>query len=102
MAGRQRMRGSQLVAKQRVAYANSGVEISTGTPAQTAAATEGVNEFDAQMLYANAVRESLGFKEVGRKYRHQKTQLNQQLESAKSEAQMQLIGQGLGLIGGLL
>lgn len=61
-AGFQRMQGSALVAKQRVAYSNSGVDATVGTPADVAAGSLAFNEFDALTLENNAAREALGHK----------------------------------------
>lgn len=61
-AGKQRMAGSQLVAKQFVGYANSGVDPTQGTAARTQEWTRAVSELDAQTLQNNAAREAWGFK----------------------------------------
>lgn len=61
-AGTARTEGTKLQAAQRVAYANSGVDMSVGTPAAVMAETAAVSEYDAKMLENNAAREAWGFK----------------------------------------
>jgi hypothetical protein len=57
-----RLRGAQTVAAQRLAYANSGVDINSGTAAQVQSNTAGAAERDVMTLRANAAREAWGFK----------------------------------------
>jgi hypothetical protein len=64
-AGLIRMQATQLAAKQRVAYANSGVDISQGTPAATMDATRLMGELDAQTALNNAAREAWGYERQG-------------------------------------
>lgn len=64
-AGELRMQASQLAARQRVAYANSGVDVSEGTPAATMAATRMMGELDAQTALNNAAREAWGYQRQG-------------------------------------
>lgn len=60
--GRERMKGSQSVARQFVAYANSGVDPTQGSAARTQEWTKAVSELDAQTIQNNAAREAWGFK----------------------------------------
>lgn len=101
LAGQQRMKGTSLMRRQKVAYANSGVT-ADGTPSQALDSSQFFSEYDAQNLQNNAVREAFGFKEVGRKYRAQRDETKRKMEQAQKEAQLALIGQGISLIGGLL
>lgn len=59
---RLRMLGAQTVAKQKVAYANSGVDPTTGTAAAVQSDTAAMNELDVQTAKNNAAREAWGFK----------------------------------------
>jgi hypothetical protein len=70
-SGRTRMEGSRLVAAQNVAYANSGVDASVGTPVRVMADTAALSELDAKTQENNAAREAWGFKRYGLKYQAQ-------------------------------
>jgi hypothetical protein len=70
-AGQARMGTSRLVAQQRVAYANSGVDPTVGTAARVQAETRAMGELDARTLENNAAREAWGFRTYGLKYRDQ-------------------------------
>lgn len=83
-AGRARMQGSALVAKQRVAFANSGVNPYSGTAANTAASSYVFNEFDALTIENNAAREALGYKRTANRYDEQRKQLIQQYDINQS------------------
>lgn len=61
-AGKLRSQGSQLIARQKVAYANSGVDATVGTPASVMADTRLMSELDAQTAENNAANEVWGFK----------------------------------------
>lgn len=61
-AGRLRTQTSQLIAKQRVAYANSGVELTSGTALDVSASTRMIGELDAKTAENNAAREAWGLK----------------------------------------
>jgi hypothetical protein len=82
-AGNIRMAGSRLIAKQKVAYANSGVESTTGTAAAVQADTRGQVELDAQTEANNAAAEVFGFK-MQKEYA--KKNLQRSLDSANREA----------------
>lgn len=64
-AGQVRSEGSQLQAKQNVAYANSGVDATVGTAATVQAATKSKAELDALTVENNAAREAWGYKAHG-------------------------------------
>lgn len=68
-AGKQRLEGGQLIARQRVAYANSGVDATVGTPATVMENTRATTELDAQTLQNNAAREAWGFKAKAAEFR---------------------------------
>lgn len=70
-SGQARMATSQLIAKQQLAYANSGVDSTVGTPAQVASDTRTLGEMDARQLENNAAREAWGFRTYGSRYREQ-------------------------------
>ena len=64
-AGGMREAGTQLAARQAVAYSNSGVDASSGTPADVIASTSTNSELDALTTENNAAREALGYKKHG-------------------------------------
>lgn len=70
-AAKARTQGSKLIEEQKVAYANSGVDPTTGTAANVMADTRAMSELDAQTLKNNAAREAWGFKRYGLKYGEQ-------------------------------
>lgn len=69
LGGLKRMEGSRTIAQQQVAYANSGVDSTVGTPAQMAGSTRLISEFDAQVAQNNAAREALGHATTADQYR---------------------------------
>lgn len=70
-AGRARIQASQLIAKQQVAYANSGVDPTVGTPTNVMADTRMMSELDAKTIENNAAREAYGFRKYGIQYQGQ-------------------------------
>jgi hypothetical protein len=86
-AGQLRMQASQLAARQRVAYANSGVDISEGTPAATMAATRVMGELDAETAVNNAAREAWGYQRQGAQLQ-QAMQLDQVAASNRKTGQL--------------
>ncbi len=89
-AGQQRMRGSALLAKQRVAFANSGVDMNVGTPVDVAASSALFNEFDALTIENNAAREALGHKRTSHKYKLQTAQLQRDESAAQTADSIRL------------
>ncbi len=61
-SGKTRMLGSQLIAKQKLAYSNSGVDASTGTPASVMADTRLMSELDAETQKNDTAREVWGLR----------------------------------------
>ncbi len=59
-AGAARMRASRVLGQQRLAYAGSGIDATSGTAAQTADSTRIYGELDAATARNNAYREALG------------------------------------------
>lgn len=100
-AGRLRQRGTQLQAEQALAYANSGVDSTVGTPAQVQSATGNVSELDALTTENNALREAWGHKEVGRKYRAQKVALAEEYAAGGTKQALNTASTLLGTAGGL-
>lgn len=72
-SGKARREGTQLIAKQRVAYATSGIDGTSGTAAQVAAESRAMSELDAQTLRNNAMREAWGFKQKAKQIRRQES-----------------------------
>lgn len=91
-AGRARMKGSEMVARQRVAFANSGVDASVGTPAQVASSTSMWAELDAQTTRNNAMRKAFGYKETARKYTQAAESGRLQMDTDRVSFPLRLIG----------
>lgn len=88
-SGKARILGEKLGREQMVAYANSGVDASSGTAAQVLGNTAALSELDAQQLAINAAREAWG-------YREQKKQLKENRDLEAGNINRKAIGQGLG------
>lgn len=84
-ASKTRMGGTQLIAQQKVGYANSGVAIDSGTPASVMADQAAVNELDAKTVENNAAREVWG-------YRLQREQSKKNLQRKYDEYNREAIG----------
>jgi hypothetical protein len=70
-AGRTRMAGGQLAARQQVAFASSGVDPTVGTPADVMADSRMMSELDALTEENNAAREAWGYKKQAEQIRRQ-------------------------------
>jgi len=88
-SGKARAYGAQLAAKQRVAYANSGVDATKGTAAAVQSDTQGLSELDAQTASINAAREAWGYREA-------KKQAKEEYVSKSQTASRKAIGAVLG------
>lgn len=88
-SGKARIMGEKLGREQMVAYANSGVDASSGTAAQVQGNTAALAEMDAQQLAINAAREVYGIRE-------QKKQMKENRELEAENIKRKAIGQGLG------
>lgn len=111
LAGRTRMKGSQIVGQQQLAYANSGVDSTVGTPAQVASSTAALTELEAMTAENNAARSAWGHREVASKYRRQQKyvrdeqraeamKLNHQYQAGASRMNASLLGSVVNLGGG--
>jgi hypothetical protein len=102
-AGKLRMSGAMLAAKQKVAYAASGVDSTVGTAASVQANTAALTELDAMTAENNAAREVWGYKlqvqqskkNLQRKYE----QYNREAIGSALSGAGQIIG-GAGGVGG--
>lgn len=70
----QRMEGGDLVGRQKVAYAASGVDPTVGTAAAVQADTRARSEMDAMQIENNAAREAWGFRTTGKQYKREAQQ----------------------------
>lgn len=91
-AGRARMKATQTVAEQQMAYAYSGIESSVGTPAVSTASTRLWGELDAATLKNNAYRKALGYKEVSRRYLAQEEQIKRSAQNDELGLAMNWLG----------
>jgi hypothetical protein len=96
-AGLARMAGTALAAKQRMAYAASGVDATVGTPAQVQASTALLSEYNAQLAKNDAVRAAFRFRESARAKRLQAQDVINKLGNGWTEA----VGMGSTLVGGV-
>lgn len=71
-AGRLRTNTTKLIGEQKVGYATSGVDMTSGTPASVIGETRMMGELDAQTIENNAVREAWGFKKKTEQIRRQR------------------------------
>ena len=85
-SGKLRIQGAQVAAKQKVAYANSGVDATSGTAAAVQADTAALSEFDAQRASINAARDVWGFQE-SKKQSEEDWQMRQRNIGRKQEGQ---------------
>ena len=84
-AGKLRELGSQMIARQRTAYANSGVDTTKGTPLSVMADTRLMSETDARMAENNAARKVRGFRE-------QKRQADAELAAKRDQRTQDMVG----------
>lgn len=78
-----RIRASQAMERARVSYANSGVDSTTGTPANVLADTRMMTERDVQTLQNNAAREALGYRNQAKHFDRQTQQYGTEFEAKK-------------------
>jgi hypothetical protein len=90
-AGKARIAGSRLEAKQRVAYTASGVDASVGTPANVIADTAALGELDAQTVENNAAREAWGYRQKGAEFASE-------IEAEKRRQANRQTAQGIGFV----
>lgn len=90
-SGKQRLLTSQLVAKQRQAYAASGVDPTKGTAAAVQSDTTALGGLDAQALAIRAAREAWG-------YRTDKEQMEEEYQNRRRAIDNKELG---GLLGGM-
>lgn len=95
-AGLVRLQASQLAARQRVAYANSGIDVTQGTPVQTAASTAATGELDAQTSLNNAAREAWGYEVAANRYQQQEKLAGDKLGQQQLGITLGAFGQAVG------
>ena len=94
-AGRVRLQAGQLEGQQRVAYALSGVDASSGSAASTINSSRLFSELDAATVQNNAAREALGYRRVIQG-------LETQAKAARANATARETGRTLDMIGSFL
>lgn len=100
-AARARMKGSEAVQMQRLAYTANGIDSTSGTAAQVAAGTGMWAELDARQAENNAARAAFGHKETGRRYRVQAQQIASQADAAHVASFFDITGSSLQAMGGI-
>lgn len=88
-SGRLRSMGSDMIARQQVGYANSGVDPTIGTAANVQAGTAAAAELDAQTAKNNAAAEAWGFDQ-------HRAQAYDQLKAKNDESIRKGVGSILG------
>lgn len=91
-----RMQASQLGAKQRLAFANSGIDATQGTAVQTVANTAAAGELDAQTALNNAAREAWGYEVSANRYSEQAKLAGQRLGQQQFGIALGAFGKVLG------
>ena len=91
-AGRVRLQAGQLEGQQRVAYALSGVDASSGSAASTINSSRLFSELDAAMLRNNAAREALGHKRAQDVLALKSTELKREYWSNHEKRRFEKIG----------
>lgn len=88
-AGRLRSDTTKLIGEQKVGYATSGVDVTSGTPASIIGESRMLGELDAQTLLNNAIREAWGFQQKAE-------QLGKDLRASREAAALRAFGTLLG------
>jgi len=102
LGGRARMEGTRMLSQQRVAYATSGVDASTGTAGQVARATRMWSELDARVLENNAMRAALGHKEMSRRYGAEADRLRGQYNASYDKEALAITSRAAKAFGSLI
>lgn len=92
-AGRIRLEGGRLQAKQRAQYASSGVDVQAGSAVDVVADTSALSGLDAEIAQNNAMREAWGL-------RKQAGQFRKQAKLARDSGDSSAVASILGGIGG--
>jgi hypothetical protein len=91
-AGVTRMQTSQLVAKQRQAYAAGGVDASTGTAADVQTSTRALGELEAEKVEFSAMREAWGHKEESNTQQRRSGRLHQKYRDQEDANTLATLG----------
>lgn len=91
-AGKVRMKGSSIIAQQRVAFGASGVDGTMGTAADLATSSRLMSELDAQTTLNNAARQALGHKLTAASYQQKIGDLAQDKQAQDTAEVMSGIG----------
>lgn len=84
LAGRARMRGTQVREEARLAFAASGVDGTVGTPTTLDAATSAAAESEAQEAVLEASQRAFGHRETSRRYGVQRSEGRRRYEAGQS------------------
>ncbi len=97
-AGQLRLEASQLGAQQKVAYAASGVDATTGTPAEVQGFTRAVGELDAITTSNNAALEAWGLRREASQHREAARFEKTRTKLKVAGSLLGGVGQGLGAV----
>jgi hypothetical protein len=95
-AGRYRQRAGGVVARQRLLFANSGVDATVGTPVQVAAGTTLFGELDALTARNNARRKAMGYAEASKQHLVSADRLKQQAYDSEIATGMTMLSNWIG------
>lgn len=97
--GRIRMMASRMIGEQKVAFAASGVDSSTGSARELQGDTRMMSELDALTARNNAAREAYGLRLQGQQYRDQARRSRQRGGNQAAGTILGTFAQGLGQYG---
>jgi len=95
-AGQIRMKGSSIIAQQRVAFGASGVDATQGTPAGLATSSQLMSELDAQTAINNAARGALGHTQTAAQINQERIDMRKQFETGQTADAIGLSGKLIG------
>lgn len=97
-AGRIRQKGSDVAAQQAVAFAASGIDASTGTPAAVGDASRMFAELDASTAKNNARRVAMGHQAASKEYHREAQRLGMEVDQrAQARETRTLLAWGKGV-----
>lgn len=91
-AAKLRIRGTRALGEQAAAYQGGGVDATTGTPADMAAATEAVAGMDAQQVANDAAREAWGMRKQSQRFKQQRSALREKHEAEQTSYSLNQTG----------
>lgn len=91
-AGLTRIQGTKLIGAQKLAYANSGIDASVGTPVDVMADTRLFSEIDAKTIETNARLEAWGFRSKASQFKTMAENVKRKNDYAMAARTVNLVG----------